>query len=158
MTDPIPIKDLLPELLATIEAAHEAASSMSGTERPSGGCGKTHRTDANAPEAQRPTQAPAVPPEPRTALSPGRITCERCGRHLDRREGRIGDLNYCHPDDPALPDCYTITSHEQTFGRTFETGQDLIAFVDQRIIDTQIKNWLEVLENLAPYDTPKDTP
>lgn len=40
------------------------------------------------------------------------MICERCGRHLDRLEGRIGDLNYCHPDDPNLPDCYTITSHE----------------------------------------------
>jgi hypothetical protein len=42
------------------------------------------------------------------------MKCARCGRHLDRLEGRIGDQDYCHPDDPNLPDCYELTCHEQT--------------------------------------------
>lgn len=43
------------------------------------------------------------------------MNCARCGRHLARLEGRIGDQDYCHPDDPNLPDCYEITCHEQTW-------------------------------------------
>lgn len=56
------------------------------------------------------------------------MICERCGRHLDRLEGRIGDLDYCHPDDPDLPDCYTLTNHEHTFGKVLETPEDFYEY------------------------------
>jgi hypothetical protein len=35
--------------------------------------------------------------------------CARCGREYQRFEGGIGGEDYCHPDDPNLPDCYTLT-------------------------------------------------
>ncbi len=42
-----------------------------------------------------------------------RRKCARCGREFDRLEGRIDERDYCHPDDPTLPDCYTLTCWEQ---------------------------------------------
>lgn len=116
MTDPIPISDLLPELLATIEAAHEAASSMSGTEHPFLGSRKTQGSAANASQALGPVRGPARPSERRFSAAPESAVSVRCGRRLGRLEGRIDERTYCHPDDPRLPDCYTIASHEQTLG------------------------------------------
>lgn len=82
------------------------------------------------------------------------MICERCGRHLDRLEGRIGDLDYCHPDDPDLPDCYTITSHEHTFGKVLETSEDVLVHINQRLVELQVGRWHDVLEQLAPNDGP----
>ena len=82
------------------------------------------------------------------------MNCERCGRHLDRLEGRIGDLNYCHPDDPDLPDCYTLTSHEHTFGKVLETPEDLFVHIDQRLVELQAARWHDALEHLVQNDGP----
>jgi glutathione S-transferase len=66
------------------------------------------------------------------------MKCARCGRHLDRLEGRIGDQDYCHPDNPELPDCYEICCHEQV--RTVHLTDD--------IIRRELNRWHSLLEEL----------
>jgi hypothetical protein len=37
------------------------------------------------------------------------VMCTRCGQQ-QRGSASIDGLPFCHPDDPELPDCYTLTS------------------------------------------------
>lgn len=37
--------------------------------------------------------------------------CARCGEPATGY-AYIGDVRYCHPDDPAKPDCYTLQCRE----------------------------------------------
>lgn len=45
------------------------------------------------------------------ALNPSGVRCARCGE-VARGAAYIGADRYCHPDNPARPDCYTLTCHE----------------------------------------------
>lgn len=69
------------------------------------------------------------------------MKCARCGRHLDRLEGRIGDDYYCHPDDPKLPDCYEIACHEQT-------RQNRTVHITEDVIQRELDRWHSLLEEL----------
>lgn len=51
--------------------------------------------------------------------------CARCGRVLTALEAMIDDRWLCHPDDPALPDCYTLASHEM--GEPLSRWMDITA-------------------------------
>jgi hypothetical protein len=53
------------------------------------------------------------------------VRCARCGRDMEYVEAAINDRKLCHPDDEALPDCYSIESREDALS----DAEDAIAKV-----------------------------
>ena len=73
------------------------------------------------------------------------MKCARCGRHLDRLEGRIGDQDYCHPDNPELPDCYEITCSQLS---RQERAREKTITIPEETIRREIDRWHSLLEEL----------